>query len=194
METRRPRSYQRGSQLDFKKWLEPSEMTSPPTQAVEVIQNWMLSNIKKQGYERYDDLHIDQIDQRWKARDSWIEGGFEAFRLAVDIRNQHAPSFSVVLAFSLTAGDEPQGLDFRTLQEMNAELSSSPPSVYLFQKGKEPWTETGLRDGVVVADNIMVENMSPDTFGSLAQTNSCYYMEFRQIEFGEYSRSIFVAG
>jgi hypothetical protein len=30
-------------------------MTWPRTQAVEVIQNWMLSNIKKQGYERRDD-------------------------------------------------------------------------------------------------------------------------------------------
>jgi len=169
-------------------------MKKPRKTAKSVIESWMLSNLKNQGYDRYEDLHIDHIDQAWKARDSWTEGGFEAFRIAVNIRNRHSPSFSVVLAFALTSGKEPRGLDFRNQKEMKVRLSSSPPSLYIFKKGTEPWTEKGIRDSSAVADNIVVENISCDVVGSPDQSKSCYYMEFRQIEFGDYSRSVFVSG
>jgi hypothetical protein len=170
-------------------------MTAPRATVASVIENWMLSSLKNHGYDRYEDLHIDRINQAWKPRDSWFEGGLEAFRLAVDIRNQHAPGFSIVLTLALAAGNTPRGANFQTLEEIKAQLAASPPSLYLFQKGKEPWTKTGLRDSGVVADEIVVENMSHNNaLKRLAQTISCYYMEFRQIEFNEYSRAIFVTG
>ena len=154
----------------------------------------MISNLRNHGYERYRDLHIDHIDQAWKARDRWIEGAFEALRIAVESKKQHAPSFSVVLAIALASGEEPRGLDFHTLEEINAELGSSPPSLYLFQKGTEPWTKAALRDRSAVADEIVVEEMSPRILGGLGKGNPCYYIEFRQVEFKDYSRSILVAG
>ena len=160
----------------------------------EVIRNWMLSNIQKQGYERYEDLHIDKIDQAWTTRDSWIQGAFEAFRMALEIRNQQAPSFSVVLAFALVASLDPRGLEFRTLEEMKAELGTSPPSLYLFQKGTEPWTKRALSERNILADNIVVKPLSPHILRGLGRAKLTYYIEFRQVEFKEYSRSILVAG
>jgi hypothetical protein len=174
--------------------MEPASMTALQSQAALIIQSWMHSNIKNKGYERFDDLHIDNIDRRWKAREFWIEGGFEAFRIAVDIRNQQAPNFTVVLAFALIAGKEPRGLNFHNLKQMKAELGSSPPSLYLFQKGREPWTDVGLRDRELVADSVVLKNVSCHSLGCPAEANSCQYMEFRQIDFDEYSRTLFIAG
>src|SRR5258708_9584499 len=169
-------------------------MTAPNTPAASVIESWVLSNLKNHGYDRYEDLHIDNIDPAWKARDFWIEGGLHAFRIAVKVRNQHSPNLSVALAFALTTSKESQALDFRTPEEMKTRLGSSPPSLYLFEKGREPWTKESLRDNTLLADNIVVENLRCEVVGTLDQTNSCYYIDFRQTEFDEYSRSVFVAG
>jgi hypothetical protein len=181
--------------MDHQQRMEPAQMTQMADNGRLAIEAWMTSNLKQRGYDRYDDLHIDQIDQTWRDRDSWIEGGLQAFRTALEIRNKSALDVSVVLAYSLDARSrESRNLDFWTTKELLESLGSSPPSLYLFQKGREPWTAEGLRNVESLADKIVVENLSSDALRRLAPGKSCYYMEFRQIEFGEYSRTIFFAG
>lgn len=165
-----------------------------PNQTLQMIEAWVRSNIEKQGYMKYDDLHIDHIHQEWRARESWIEGGLEAFQVALDVRNRQAPNLSVALTFSLTAGEGPRGVNFQTLEEMKAELGGSPPSLYLFQKGAEPWTQAAHHDRTVPAEEVVVKNLNPDIFARLLKNNRCYYMEFKQAEFRERSRSVLVAG
>jgi hypothetical protein len=63
------------------------------------VKKWMQSNIENRGYDRFDDLHIDSIDQRWKSRDLWLEGAFKAFQIAAETRSQHAQNFTVILVF-----------------------------------------------------------------------------------------------
>lgn len=169
-----------------------TKMTDNGTSAIEA---WMISNLKNRGYDRYDDLHIDKIDQTWRNRDSWIEGGLQAFRTALEIRNMSAPDVSVVLAFSLDASSrESRNLDFWTAKELQESLGSSPPSLYLFQKGREPWTAGDLHNVKSLADKIVVENLTSEALRRLAPGKSCYYIEFRQIEFGESSCTILFAG
>ena len=158
------------------------------------IDHWLFDNIKNRGFERYEDLHIDQIDPAWKSREYWISGGLAAFREAVHLRDQHELDFAIVLAFSLKVDDETRGIDFRTAEGLEAMLDASPPSLYLFQKGKEPWTESGVREGTVVAENIRVSEVDPGIFGTPNVVSRCYYMEFRQVEFKELSRTLFLEG
>jgi hypothetical protein len=159
-----------------------------------VIEKWLLENLKNKAYERYDDLHIDQIDDAWKSRDSWIEGGLEAFRMAVELRDRHDLNFVVALAYSLIANEEPHGMDFRTTEELRARLDYSPPSLYLFQEGRSPRTETTILDGKVVAENISIKDVDPNILGIHFHAKSCYYMEFKQTRFSEYSRSLIIEG
>ena len=169
-------------------------MISPHAHGTTVIESWLLSNIKNRGYERDDELHIDRIDQKWQGRESWFSGGLDAFRIAVGIRDKLAPGFSIAVAFSLTADLRPYNRDFRKLTEIEAELSSPPPSLYLFQKGDEPWMRTDSSSRNEKADEVIVRELSHDTFSGLTEGTHSYYVEFRQVEFDEYSRSVFVAG
>ena len=181
--------------MDHQQRVESAQMTKMADHGTLAIETWMTSNVDNRGYDRYDDLHIDKIDQTWRDRDSWIEGGLQAFRTALEIRNKSNLDVCVVLAYSLDArGRESRNLDFWTKKELQESLGSSPPSLYLFQKGREPWTAGGLGNVESFADKIVVENLSSDGLRSLAPGKSCYYMEFRQIEFGEYSHTIFFAG
>jgi hypothetical protein len=49
---------------------------------------------------------LDQIDAQWKPRETWIQGGLEAFRLALMARDRHQLRFTVGLGFSLKSGEK----------------------------------------------------------------------------------------
>ncbi|HET9130350.1 MAG TPA: hypothetical protein VFO86_05340 [Terriglobia bacterium] len=56
-----------------------------------IIRRWMRSTVGADGIEKYDDLHIDLIDATWNQKNLWIEGGLDAFQLAVEVRNDECP-------------------------------------------------------------------------------------------------------
>ena len=146
------------------------------------IERWMTTIVRDGGVERYDDLHIDEIDAHWANRDQWVRAGFEAFRIAVGLRELHKLALVVVLAFSLESGERQRGIDFETVDEFQSELDWSPPSLYLFPAESVPWSggEALPLDAGTLFD-------APDAQG-------CYYMEFKQPESAEYSRSVLLAG
>ena len=152
----------------------------------EVIERWMLTIIDDGGIDRLDDLHIDKIDLRWKNRDCWVEGGLEALRLAIVIRNRNQLPFAVALAFSLRSDNRPLGVDFRTRTELDERLNWSPPSLYLFRRGEEPRTR--------VANGDAAQDLTPSIFGTLEAGLSCYFWEFLPQGAEEYCRSVSLEG
>jgi hypothetical protein len=150
------------------------------------IEGWMSAIVMERGVLRFDDLHIDQIDSTWKHRDQWIEGGREAFRMAIGVRNRNQLPFVVGLGFSLESGGKALGIDFRTKQELHAKLDSSPPSLYLFRRGGEPRTQVSAAEGTV-------QYFDPAMLGALGDV-LCYYLEFKQPGFTKFYRSAFVEG
>ena len=154
----------------------------------EIIESWMRTIIRDGGITRYDDLHIDRIDHEWGSRNLWVSSAFHVYDLAVNVRNRCKLEFSVVMVFSLKVSKEPTGIDFYTRDEFEAQLDQSPPSLYLFQRGREPWT--AIKDGV--SDDLFVQKMSTKIFGSLATRTDCWYMQFKHNSVNGYSRSVFV--
>jgi hypothetical protein len=169
-------------------------MTSTESNGALIIEQWIHSNVQNNGYDRFDDLHIDNIDRQWKASNFWIQGGFKAFQIAVRIRNEQMQNVTIALAFALIAGKEPRGLNFASLKEMERELNSSPPSLYLFRKGHEPWTDVGLRSGRLAPDTVVLRNIDCHSFGCPPEAISCQCMEFKQVDFDEYSRTFLISG
>lgn len=145
------------------------------------------------GLARMDDLHIDKIDNTWKARESWIRGGLEAFRLALILRERLQLPFAVALGFSLKSGEHFTGINFRNIDELGEKLDWTAPSLYLFQAGETPKAQTlrAIKEGVVHHD-ADVRDLEHSIFGSSAMKATCYYLEFRQIEADDYSRSVFL--
>lgn len=164
-------------------------------QREKIIETWMLTIIQDGGIDRFDSLHIDRIDAHWKSRDAWVEGAFEAYRLAVDTRDRHRLGLPIVLAFALSTVDDPSEADFGTREQLQASLNWMPPALYLFRPGQEFWTQTdGSSAAGAAACDVTLIKIDPNIFRPSARAKACYYMKFKQADSGEYSRSIFVEG
>jgi len=152
----------------------------------EIIERWMLAIVNDGGVRRFDDLHIDEIDPGWKLRQQWIEGGLEAYRVAITVRDRNQLLFTVALGFSLKPGREAIGVDFQVRQEFYERLNWSPPSLYLFHRGEEPDKQVSPVKGVV-------RYLSPAVLGAEGNAR-CYYLEFEEQGADEYCRSVFIEG
>jgi hypothetical protein len=156
-----------------------------------IVEQWMTTIIQDGGIDRYDDLHIDRIEKEWADRKSWLSGAIQAFQIALHQRDRHNAALVVAVGFSLICSHQSIGVNFATLDGLEAQLDTSPPSVYLFHAGQEPWQEkrssTNLGDlqnlQIVVCDALVAD---------LLPEKHCYYLEFFRQE--EYRRSMFIAG
>ena len=157
------------------------------------IEAWMLTTVRDGGVVRMDDLHIDRIDETWKSRECWIQGGLKAFRLALMLRDRHQFPFTVALGFSLESGEHFTDVNFKNTKELGEKLNWTPPSLYLFEPGRTPRNDTVREDGAAEAD-VVVRELKRDFFGGSVQPANCYYIEFRQLQSTEYSRSVFLEG
>lgn len=148
----------------------------------------MLSNLKTNGPEKYEDLHIDKIDEQWKPREVWFEGGIEALQLAVEVRDLHAPECTVAVGFSLLSGKPLSKFDFNNKYQLMRHADWSPPSLYLFKRKGEPWTQVGRANAsskAVLRDLRAINSEHP-------LITHCCYLEFKQAK--ELRRSFFLAG
>jgi hypothetical protein len=94
----------------------------------------------------------------------------------------------------LISGEKAKDVNFQNPNELRSELNWSPPSLYIFHGGKEPWSPKELRDRKTVATNMTTEKVDAGFFGNIPGLTECLYLEFRQINFEEYSRSLFLVG
>lgn len=154
------------------------------------IRSWMLAVVKDGGIDRYDDLHLDRIEPRWKDPKTWIPAGLHAFDLALNIRDLERLSFSVVLGFSLKSSIERKRVKFGAKRDVENDLGQTPPSLYLFRPGQEPWAEAAHCSH---NQKVTIENVNPAIFGASLRVKQCFYFEFRN-DTEEHSRSILLAG
>ena len=150
------------------------------------IEQWMLAIISDGGVDRFDHLHIDDINPCWEDKNRWIEAGMKAFRTALSVRDERRLPFTVSLCFSLVAADKPCGVDFQTREDLLAKLDWSPPSLYLFDRGNEPDKQTAAADGTI-------QVLDPAICGAHADVR-CYYLEFKPQDDDEFRRSVSVEG
>src|SRR5258708_14843104 len=155
-----------------------------------VIKSWMLSIVRDGGLTRYDDLHIDRIDDEWKSTRFWIPAALHAYNLAVIVRNRAKISFPIVVAFSLKPSDRHVGVDFSTREQFEARLSRTPPSLYLFEAEREPWAQSRVAGSP--ARDLIVEHVNPLIFSEFSGLNECWSIEFKHEDVEGYGRSVFV--
>lgn len=152
-----------------------------------VIRAWMDTIAGDGGIDRYDDLHVDRIDDYWKAKNLWVPAGLESFELAVGIRDAEKSDLTVALAFPLESSEFPKRLSFKTREDIERNFNATPPSLYLFRPGTEFWTQT--------AEYVYVENVDwRSLLGSNHLIKKCLSMEYKRSISEDYTRSIFVVG
>ncbi len=151
------------------------------------IEFWMRTVIRDGGVDRYDDLHLDRIDKRWKDSKAWISAGLYVYDLALGIRDREQLPFSVVLGFSLGPRTQHKEVNFGATADIERELGTTPPSLYLFRPGQEPWKGVRSKD-------VITKEIDGSILGSALRSTGCFYLEFRSRSDEEYVRSILVAG
>ena len=160
-----------------------------------IIQLWMANSLKDGGIDRYDDLHVDQIDRSWKARKFWISSGLESFELAIGIRDMNKYDLTIALAFSLRSDEQPIGINFYNQKELEANFQSTPPSLYLFRPGTEFWAQFGPTETNDHVEDATVKDIDWSLlFGANLRIRASVFMEFKRRTSDEYSRSVFLAG
>jgi hypothetical protein len=103
------------------------------------IHRWMADVIQRAGYERFEDLHIDDVDPKNRARETWLRVSTEYLAFAASARDQARWPFQVALGMSLRSSPTPLGLNFATFADIVHEFDWSPPSLYLFPAGDNSW-------------------------------------------------------
>ena len=101
-----------------------SHMRAQNQQHRQIIEKWMLAIVKDGGNARYHDLHIDEIDDKWRSRHLWIDGGLEAFQVAFCLRELHKLPFTLALAFALEMSNQLQTVELRTPDDLQRTTES----------------------------------------------------------------------
>ena len=96
------------------------------------IRDWMTATMSNGGIGRYDDLHVDDIDEQWRERATWLSAAIDAYRSAIAIRDELAIPVKVALGFSLSDAEHGAAEVFESEAQFEGELDWSPPSLYLF--------------------------------------------------------------
>ncbi|HYL85562.1 MAG TPA: hypothetical protein VE263_15105 [Candidatus Angelobacter sp.] len=167
------------------------------TRHKEIIQSWFNSAVHEGGIDRYDDLHIDQIDAAWKPRSKWIAAAVESFETALEVRDDYSSDthLTIVMAFALASELHPLGVTFQNRSELEDAFSSTPPSLYLFREGGEFWTQAQELSGKRINHDLVIKALNAsELFGKMRKAVKCIYMEYLRIGDEEYSRDVFLAG
>ncbi len=122
-------------------------------------------------------------------------GGIQAYRIALDLRDEYELPFVVSLAFSLEIGNQRRGVDFHTQAELERRLDHTPPSLCLFERGKEPWAEMdrAIKEGSIASDAI-IQNLDSELLDRSGLVGSCFYLEFKRPAEPGYHRSVSIGG
>jgi hypothetical protein len=152
-----------------------------------VIASWIENSISG-AIDRYDDLHIDRIDAMWKLKGTWVSGGLKALAVAAKIRAEKSIGLTLALSFSLRSSTKPLGINFETLDQLAAELNHSPPSLYLFREGHEPWFIWGFPE----SPPVVIRRVKDNVFGQVKIAKFSLYSEFWLSNATEYARSVFL--
>jgi|HubBroStandDraft_5_1064220.scaffolds.fasta_scaffold49800_2 hypothetical protein len=66
-----------------------------------IIRRWMLEIVSDGGIERFNHLHLGDIDARWKDPTSWVSAGLTAYGLALEMQRELDLDVTIALSFGL---------------------------------------------------------------------------------------------
>ncbi|MBC8042196.1 MAG: hypothetical protein IAF08_02010 [Rhizobacter sp.] len=140
-----------------------------------VIEAWLTKTINEDIWKGHADIHIDEIDGRFKDKSRWLVGGKACLEKAIEIRKKFSLPCILTLNIELTSEDF-IGANFRNYSDIESQLSWTPPSLYVFP----PHSEI-LADAIRESQQIIVEDIGIDSL-------DCYYYESFVPDHLEYDR------
>jgi hypothetical protein len=145
----------------------------------QIVRKWIDKHIDKKGWNQWDDLHLDEIHNRYTDKSLWVDAGVELLGIAqaiLESENLEAIYFPVVFYPLFAEDDAPRGINFKSLHEINNEFDITPPSISII-----PYNDEYLNLLLQPAEYIMSINKG--------QVHVYYHETLRPNEI-EYSRNV----
>lgn len=114
-------------------------MTSESRTPAGIIEAWISRLLETDQLDRFDDLHIDEIDPAYQSRAEWITGAVRCLQVATEVRRRAAYEVTICVGLGLRDDTGPEHSIPMSLEALQAEIDWSPPSLYGFVPGSEPW-------------------------------------------------------
>ena len=148
----------------------------------EKLQHWIEANIETEGFSRFEDLHLDELESDYTSPDTWIVAINDVVEALNEIRNKIPAGFCASIGVSLLASDSPLGITFHDSKQLSKEFTVTPPSVYIFKKGDEPWVQRP-------AD---AKQLPSEILSDCTVNVQLIYLEYREMYESQYRRSFWV--
>ncbi len=147
------------------------------------VQEWLTTVVTPPRSDNIDDLHVDEVSSEYETEAHWLNGALTCLQEALTLRDQQHWPVTIAVGISLTSSEIPQGPTFAKIQDIVMAYDGTPPSLYCFQKGSEPWvTEPGYTE-------LPIAFRAP-----IADETRSYFYEFYYEDGQEYRRTFWIAG
>ena len=104
------------------------------------LKKWIASCIRARSWERFDDLHLDEIDSELIEKSNWVSESFKIHDTIVElIENSNV---ECLLAIPLGYAQSKTDAKTLSLMDISSLLDYTPPSYYLFLKGDKNFEAT----------------------------------------------------
>jgi len=145
------------------------------------ITNWIKETVESGSWERYNSLHIDEIEDEYCAQSKWFEGGVSCLKQAFNILDDlQIKNVKVFLLISLKGHPLRKGVNFKDSSDIEYEFDSTPPSLYLYKEDWSGYVET-IQEGEMINDSVL--NIPGLNF---------FHIEYKEEGDTEFRRSIMV--
>ena len=105
-----------------------------------VLNTWIDNVITKKLWEKYVDLHIDEINIAFKEKHTWLDGSLFLFNCINKLIDSSI--YEIILVIPLSCVLEPSKNDIINFESIMNEFDITPPSFYLFPKNNKNFEDT----------------------------------------------------
>lgn len=146
------------------------------------VEQWLEDAVVHESFRRFDDLHIDEIDSRYDDPSLWMPGILAALDEAVKIRDRRNWPFTVAAGISLKSSAAAQGETIKRPDDLVSQFDETPPSLYVFPRGAEPWNTERQLYTEISADAVVGDSRG-----------RCYFSEKFDNADNAYRRTIWIS-
>jgi hypothetical protein len=106
-----------------------------------IIESWLATMISGRLWEKYNDIHIDEIEPKLKNdKKMWVDIGILLLSQLESLIDHDM--YDTFLAIPLSYSEKQTRLETLTLEIIKQEIDLTPPSLYFFPKDEENYRVT----------------------------------------------------
>ena len=104
------------------------------------LKKWIASCIRARSWERFDDLHLDEIDSELIEKSNWVSESFKIHDTIIGLIENS--DIECLLAIPLVYAQKETDAKTLSREDINSLLDYTPPSYYLFPKADKNFEAT----------------------------------------------------